>query len=240
VPGSGSIGAMPARPSVASLHIYPVKSMAGQDVPSVRLDQRGCVGDRMWAVRTVDGKIGSGKDTRRFANVAGLLLIRAETDSEGVSVVFPDGRVCRVDNSDSAERLSACLERPLSFTREDAISHFDDGAVSVLGTASVRAVEAELGAPVHLSRYRPNIVVNTDQPFIEECWIGKRIGIGTALLEVTLSSPRCVMVNAATSALPPLPGHLAAIGRVNKANLGIVARVLEAGVIETGDPVRVL
>lgn len=231
---------MPARPTVASLHTYPVKSMAGQDVPGIKLDRRGCVGDRMWAVQTVDGKIASGKDTRRFANVPGLLLIRAEVDGESVSVVFPDGRICGIDSPDAEERLSAWLERPLSFAREDAISHFDDGAVSVLGTASVSAVGAELGAPVDLSRYRPNIVVNTDQPFIEEDWISRRIGIGTALLEVTLGSPRCVMVNSATSALPALPGHLAVIGRVNNAKLGIVARVLEAGWIETGDGVRVL
>jgi uncharacterized protein YcbX len=155
-------------------------------------------------------------------------------------VVFPDGQTCRVDAPEGAERLSACLERPLSLVRESEISHFDAAAVSILGTASVAAVETELGAPVNASRFRANIVLNTDQPFVEERWIGQRIAVGTALLEVTVAIPRCVMVNAATCDLPALRGHLAAIGRLNEANLGIAARVLEAGVIETGDRVRVV
>jgi uncharacterized protein YcbX len=44
---------------------YPVKSMGGESLRRARVGDRGVEGDRVWAVYTADGGIGSGKRTRR-------------------------------------------------------------------------------------------------------------------------------------------------------------------------------
>jgi uncharacterized protein len=55
---------MPMR--IAELWRYPVKSMRGEQVEALTIDSRGVKGDRLFAVTDVDGKFGSGKNTRRF------------------------------------------------------------------------------------------------------------------------------------------------------------------------------
>jgi uncharacterized protein YcbX len=65
--------------------------MLGERLTEVALDARGVVDDRRWCVRTLDGRIGSGKTTRRFATVPDLQLFRAAFDEQGVVVVLPDG-----------------------------------------------------------------------------------------------------------------------------------------------------
>lgn len=84
-----------------SLHRFPVKSMSGEERNHLDVDARGCVGDRVWSVRTADGKIGSGKNTRRFAAVPGLLELRAEERNEAclgvIATVETPGRIAPGD-----------------------------------------------------------------------------------------------------------------------------------------------
>lgn len=220
---------------VLSLHRYPVKSMVGEDVERLELDARGGVGDRVWSVQTAAGNIGSGKNTRRFEAVPGLLRLRASRSPDGVLVTFPDGRVVAIDDPDADRCLSEYLGQPLHFTQESDVSHFDDGPVSIIGSASVARAEAEVGGPVAAARFRPNIILETHQPFVEDEWLGRLVKVGSADVRISELSPRCVMVNAQTADLPELPGTLAAIGRINNARLGVVATVVEPGAIEVGD-----
>src|SRR3954464_10278576 len=115
---------------IASLHRYPVKSMLGESVSTLDVDQRGVAGDRAWSVRTVENKIGSGKSSNRFDAVVGLLDIRAAVVDHSVVLSFPDGGVHTVEEPAAAQRLSALLGRPLTFAAETEVSHFDDGPVS--------------------------------------------------------------------------------------------------------------
>ena len=57
-------GCVPA--TVPAIRRYPVKSMGGEALERVELDARGLVGDRAYAVVDGDGKLSSGKDSRRF------------------------------------------------------------------------------------------------------------------------------------------------------------------------------
>jgi len=58
--------------TVARLMRFPVKSLAGEELDTVDVEERGLAGDRWWAVHTADGGIGSGKTTRRFRRGDGL------------------------------------------------------------------------------------------------------------------------------------------------------------------------
>jgi uncharacterized protein YcbX len=225
---------------VRTLHRYPVKSLLGEDLPALAIDERGVVGDRLWSVRTPEGKIGSGKNSNRFAAVLGLLDLRATVRNGSALVSFPDGAEAAVDDPAAAELLSRHLVRPLSFAREGEVMHFDDGPVSLIGAASVQALERERGTEVAPSRFRPNLVLETDEAFVEDGWVGGRIGVGEVELEVVMTSPRCVMVDMKTADLPEQHGNLLALGRVNAACLGVIASVVRPGTIRVGDPVSVL
>src|SRR3954469_7516765 len=224
---------------VVSLHRYPVKSLLGEDLDAVELDERGAVGDRMWSVRTPDGKIGSGKTTRRFHAVPGLLQLRASYDKGRVRVVLPDGEPVPVDGEQAAARFSAYLSQLVTLARETDVSHFDDGPVSLLALASVDAVAAEAGHDIDPSRFRANVVLDGLPAFGEDALVGRQVRIGTALLEVTMRSPRCVMVDLETADLPRQHGNLLATGRANDACIGVIARVVEPGRIGVGAEVRV-
>jgi uncharacterized protein len=225
---------------IASLHRYPVKSMLGESAAALDVDQRGVAGDRGWSVRTVENKIGSGKSSNRFDAVVGLLDIRAAVNDRSVVVTFPDGGVHSVDDPAAARRLSALLGRPLTFAAETEVSHFDDGPVSLIGLASVDALAQARGKDVDPGRFRANVVVDTDEAFVEDQWIGRQVQLGTVVLEVILPSPRCVMINMASAALPAQPGNLAALGRLHGHCLGVIARVVRPGRLATGDELKLL
>lgn len=226
-------------PRVLALYRYPVKSLLGEQVPELDVDRRGCVGDRRWSVRTAAGRIGSGKDTRRFAAVPGLLELRARQDGDQVVVAFPDGSSCATDDADAADRLSGFLGQPVTLAVETDVSHFDDGPVSLIGSASVAAVASERGASVAPERFRANLLLDAGAPFVEDRWVGRELSLGTAVLRVDMTSPRCVMVDMATADLPAQHGNLTAVGRLNDACLGVVATVVTPGTITVGDVVTV-
>jgi uncharacterized protein YcbX len=229
-----------ARPvGVAALQRFPVKSLLGERPDHLDLDARGCVGDRAWSVRTADGKIGSGKNTRRFAAVPGLLDLRAQERDGQVVVVFPDGSVLAVGSHEIAARLTEHLGRQVTIAKETDVSQFDDGPVSVAGSASIEALARARGDEVDPARFRANVLLATHEPFEEEGWVGRRITIGTAVLRVEFPSPRCVMVDMATADLPEQHGNLLALGRINDANLGVIASVEQPGRIAVGDAVIV-
>ena len=67
---------------VAALRRYPVKSLRGEELERLEVDGRGPVGDRLWALVDEQGKLASGKPTRRFRKVPGLLEHSSRLDGE--------------------------------------------------------------------------------------------------------------------------------------------------------------
>jgi uncharacterized protein YcbX len=193
----------------------------------------------VWSVRTAADKIGSGKNTRRFAKVEGLLEVRAAEREGRVVVTFPDGSSCFADDQDAAVRLSREVGQQVTFARETSVSHYDDGPVSLIGMPSVASLSAERQADVDPSRFRPNVVLDTSGPFVEDTWVGQRLQIGSAVLRVDMTSPRCVMLDMETADLPEQHGNLKAIGALNQACLGVIATVVVPGTIRVGDALRI-
>lgn len=226
--------------TVRSLHRYPVKSLLGETVAALDLDTRGVTGDRTWSVRTAAGKIGSGKNTRRFAAVIGLLELRARTDGDTVLVETPGGTSYDVAEPAAAAAISHRVGQPVTLAREGDVSHFDDGPVSLIGTGSIDALARAVGEPVDPARFRANIVLDTPQPYVEDEWMGRDVRVGTAVLHVTMRSPRCVMVDMRTADLPAQPGNLTTVGRIHDACLGVIATVVRPGRICPGEPVVLL
>lgn len=106
---------------VEALRRYPVKSMLGETVDSLFVDESGAEGDRRLAlVDAVTGHVASAKQARLWR---GLLKCTATSGTGRVSIGLPDGTDVAADDPDVDELLSRLLERPVRL-----ISKRPDGA----------------------------------------------------------------------------------------------------------------
>lgn len=230
---------------IATVFRYPVKSLLGETLDQVGVDERGLVSDRLFAVRDLDGKLGSGKNSKRLRRMDGLQLLRARYDSGEVPVLeLPDGTHVRADDSDAVDAaLSAHAGRPVSLAREGDVSHFDDGPVHLVTTASLTTMSARHGSVVDPRRCRPNLVVDTGalQGFPEDEWLGRTLAIGDELrLRVVQPMPRCVMTTHETADLGPDPLMLKSITDHHGGDLGVLLDVVRTGTVRVGDLVELL
>ncbi len=229
---------------MAVLRRHPVKSMLGEEVDAVLVEPRGVRGDREWAVYTHDGKIGSGKDSRRFRRVDGLLHLRATLDGDVPRVHLPSGPALDVTAAGAEEALGRHLGRPVRLRREGEVPHHDDSPLHLVTTTALCTLGAELGRPVEVARFRPNLVVDTAAAvgaYPEDDWLGRRLAVGAeVVLEVTEPMPRCVMVTAEQADLPRAGDVLTTLGRVHDVDFGVQLTVVRGGTVRRGDPVRLL
>lgn len=240
-------------PVIEQIWRYPIKSVRGEQVRASRIDARGLLGDRLWAVTDrATGKLGSGKNSSRFERFPGTALLEfsaryaVEPGPDEIAppvLVTRDGAELAVEGggADRFLREESGVET-LSVDREAAVDHFDDGPVSLVGTATLRWVEEHLpGTPVDARRFRPNLVVRTREPFEEERWVGGKVRLGaapdSALIVFDMVLRRCVMTTVGQADLPPAPGMLKLLGtRADQpVRLAILGRPVEPGMVRLGE-----
>ena len=228
--------------TIASLWRFPVKSMLGERLTQAPVDVRGVLGDRLYAVRDPDGKLGSGKNTRRFRRMPGLFDFHARYDGLTPVITLPDGTEVRGDDEHVHWAIGNALGRPeVTLTREDVISHFDEQPLHIVTSASVRWL-ADLVPHIETDerRLRPNLVIDVAETagHPEDRWVGRELHIGSHLVvDIVQRAQRCVMVNLAQDELPDSSDVLQAIAEANNMDLGVHARVLSPGRIRVGDEV---
>jgi uncharacterized protein YcbX len=211
--------------------------MGGEDLTAAEVVPRGLAGDRQWAVRTPDGGIGSGKTTRRFRRVDGLLQFRA-TLPDGVPVLdFPDGRRLAADDPAAEQRLVAVLGRPVTLRPEDDVPHHDESPLHVITTAGLDRLGRIIGAPVDPARFRANLVLDSDGD--EDEWTGRDLHLGAdVVLRVGPPMVRCRMVDLAQRGLDEDGRILRELGRAHDLVFGLQASVVRGGIVRVGDPAR--
>ena len=228
--------------TVVQVRRYPVKSLLGEQITSAEVDARGLVGDRLWAVREPDGRLGSGKTTRRFRRMDGLLELAARSENGLPVVEFSDSSVLRADDEQVHEALSRHVGRPVTLAREDAVSHLDEGPVHLVTSATLHRLGEVHGTPVDVRRLRANLLVETPglEGFAEDGWVGRDMTIGPhVVLRVRAPMPRCVMVGMAHSDLPDDRGLLSTVTTANAMAVGVVLDVVSGGTVTVGDVVNV-
>jgi uncharacterized protein YcbX len=224
-----------AVPDVHEIRRYPVKSMAGESLTSVEIDARGLVGDRWYAVVDGDGKLSSGKHSHRFRRRDAVFDYASRTTDEGVRVTGPGGEWSAGDPAlDRA--LSEVMGDPVRVLAESGTPHQDAGQVSLVGTASLDWCREHLGVDADRRRIRPNLVVDTSEPFVEETWSGE-LSIGGVRLTVVRRIERCRMVDIAQEGLPREGAWLKALTETREMNLGVYLDVTERGTVRLGDPI---
>jgi uncharacterized protein YcbX len=222
--------------TVAEIRRYPVKAMGGESLEAVEIDHRGLVGDRARAVVDGDGKLATGKHSTRFRRRDEVFEFASRTTRLGVEVSGRGGTWPAGDPALDAV-LSDAMGDPVRVLRETTTRFFDAGQVSLVGTASLDWCREHLGVDADRRRIRPNLVVATSEPFVEETWTGE-LGIGEVRLRPVERIERCRMIDIAQEGLAPEPGHwLKALTRAREMQLGIYLDVVTPGSVRVGDPV---
>lgn len=249
-----ALGGNPADPArgerigrVLSMWRYPVKSLRGERLESLAFDGRGAVGDRRYAIGTADGKIGSGKDSRRFRRTDGLFSLGSRLVAGVPWIAFPGGR--EVPGTDPG--LDAALGEALGvdvrlieeLPTDDAehVEHHDMAPVHLITTGSLGWLADRLGVEsIDPRRFRPNLVLEVEgRDPVEFNWAGHLLSLGPDLsLEILGATERCRMVGLPQGDLPGDRRLLANLARASEAHFGVYARVRTAGVVRPGDPVR--
>ncbi len=225
---------------IHSLWRYPVKSLLGEKLDSLHIDQRGVVNDRLYAIATPEGKFASGKNTHRFRRLDGLFTMSATTDAETVSIKFPDGTVFTNDSTNIHEKLSKTLGQKVELSKENQISHFDAGSIHILTTGMLSKLQRLLPqAQIDERRFRPNIVVELFPDIPDDDLIGKTISLGEVELKINTKTERCRMITLQQGTLESRPELLKAVSKSFGLNVGVYASVLKPGVVRQDDGVRV-
>ncbi|MDV3127984.1 MOSC domain-containing protein [Mycobacterium sp. 21AC1] len=208
---------------VATLRRYPVKSMLGETVEELFVDERGVQGDRRLAlVDTQTGRIASAKQARLWRD---LLQCNAGVHDGRVQIRLPDGTMVPADDDGTDEQLSRLLSRPVRLVdgrqQGATIERADPDQVLEQGVdAEVEAPLLELAqgtpgdsfvdfAPMHVittatlerigteaERYRPNLVIATPPgypAYAENDWVGRTLAIGQVQIRGMGPTPRCVI-----------------------------------------------
>lgn len=261
---------MPAEPSVEACYLYPVKGMTAQRAGSLRLAP-GCSaeGDRAFVFAFADaekrGPLGwvSKRQSVTLLNTPQLARIAAAFDDErGLLSLSADGetRSAAVDSPHEREALAAWFadvvraldDNPLAGHPEreplellgDGSSRFTDRGptqISLAGNASLADLSARAGGEVDMRRFRLNLALDGVASWNEFNWIGRRLQIGDATVEVSARLQRCGAINAD----PEGGGRDMDLMRqildhYQHLDFGVEANVIAGGDVRPGDPVRLL
>lgn len=237
--GIGAPGAVPL--VVVALQRFPVKAMGVDVLQSVAVDARGLLGDREWAVYASDGKLATGKHSRRFRRMDPVFAAISRRIGDDTMVALPSGASVVAGTPEADVALSVHFGEPVTLRRETTVQHQDGATFSIVGTATL----AELGRyegdgrPVDPRHLRTNVVVATGEPYVEETWLGREVQLGEVLVRVSEATERCRMVGVAQVDLSERPGMLKAISDHHDLVAGVYASVLQSGTIAVGDVVTV-
>jgi uncharacterized protein len=222
--------------SVVEVWRYPVKSMAGERLDSCEVALTGLDGDRRWAL--VDGSPNRAGKPLTIREEDQLMTYRARLADGGVEVVTPGGEVAGMDDRMVA-RLAAETSRPLTL-RELEGANFDDSPVLIVNLATVAAFGVEAGMQVDHRRFRANLYVNGLAPEKELAWIGRRVAVGEAELEVVSRCERCVVITKDPDTIATTPELLRVLTQTQETCMGVYCRVTRPGRVAAGDHVFVV
>jgi len=93
------------------------------------------------------------------------------------------------------------------------------------------------------SRFRPNLLVeafDSEDPFPERSWVGRRLAVGDGLLECVMATPRCGAITRAQPGLGADAQMLRTVVKQADQNVGVYANVIKAGAVSAGDALYIV
>ncbi len=236
--------------TVLSLYRWPVKSMGGEAVDVLAVDERGAAGDRAHVV--VERRGGQEERTLTARQAPRLLAWRAGyglsaaaelpvDDVPAAMVEAPDGRRLRWDAPELEAALSTDLRRDVRLERDLGLRQDLPASLLVTVESTRRAVGRALGRDLDLRRTRTNIHVALDaEPYAEEGWEGERIRIGPGALDLLHPCERCVIPTRDPETQERWPELLRWLTREHAGRFGINARAVGPATLRIGDRVELV
>ncbi|MGO4546089.1 MOSC domain-containing protein [Paenibacillus sp. 2TAB23] len=234
---------------ISSINRYPVKSLAGESLASCHIDTYGLAGDRCYAFYDETKEGWDSFITAR--NIPAMLAYRAELDEESmgsdhptIRVTSPEGEIYKWDESLLVEMQKHAKNKMLMRSypaTSPELKAVDEGSILIITSTSLQKLEAIWGKELDPRRFRANLVVAVEDSGLgEEEWIGKRLSIGSAELQIDKYCDRCSMVTLDPDSLERDASLLRKINEEMNLNFGVYASVQKTGVIQAGDQVRLI
>jgi uncharacterized protein YcbX len=248
---------------VTELWRHPVKSLQGERLrEAASVEDSGLSGDRRWGI--VDCETGMVLTARRDPL---LLLASSRLTDTGVEMLLPDGDVLTGPSARTDHVLSEWIGRRVALVHAESFGagvgeYFEDATddtssvlpwtmpagrfvdafpLLVVTTASLRQ-----GRDLHpqgaweIRRFRPNIVVDVEgDGWVEDAWPGRKIHIGTAVVQPAAPCERCTMVTRPQPGLDRDLHIFKALARHHGATFGVWTTVHTPGVVRVGDEITV-
>lgn len=203
---------------IAELRLYPIKSCRGVSVESATLEERGFAGDRRAMIVSPDGTFLTQRSHPKLAQISVDLSDRMQLTLAGRAVearfgserqnvqVWRDQVSARVAEVPVNAALSEFLGEPVhlvsmdaqsdrptdpKFGRDSQVSFADGFPYLITTTGSLAALQDSAGDAMPMDRFRPNIVVETEAPWLEDDWTV--LDIGGQVFDLVKPCTRCVV-----------------------------------------------
>ena len=250
---------------VAGLATAPVKGLRLQPRDELQLSRIGAPDDRRFFLIDDGERMVNARRIRRLSAV----VARYDQDRRWLTMTFPDGRVVEgevelgepISPGFFARRLPTELvigpwaEALSAFTRRrvrlvmvaDGVPGTDRGlgaTVSLMSRASVQRLEREAGHAVDPRRFRMQIEVDGIEPHGEDAWVGRRLQIGGATVQLNGHVGRCIVTgldpDTGRGDMPTLEllrQYRMGLDTTESLTLGVFGGVVVPGTVRLGDPV---
>ncbi len=221
--------------SVTHIARYPVKSMRGEALESVDIDFVGLPFDRAFAF-VQDGVHSAfpwftGRDCPEMLKCQPIL---GEGSWPEVAVITPEGEF-PLTSPELTAKLHQWSGKRASL-RTDYRGCQDVAYISIISTATIRALTEAAGVADDHRRFRMNFVVDIgDTPFAENAWAGKAVTIGGATIAVHQPDRRCNMITLHPETGEATPAVLTKAEELNRRCAGMYCSVLVEGRVKVGD-----
>lgn len=244
---------------------YPVKGLAADTLDTIDLEMGECLPyDRKWGIIHAASKIDPAAP-RWVGKSNFLMLARDEklgqlgasfdADSKVLTITRKGRPVSKGNLSDPMGRsiLQTFLAgfmptgprgnpRIVEAPGKISFSDVSERVVSIINLASLRDLETRvIRQPVHPHRFRGNFYIDGTPAWSELDWVGKKLKIGSATLEVVDPIGRCTATNVnpeTGTADMNIPLNLQRA--FSHSNCGVYAQVVEDGTVTAGDTLELL
>jgi uncharacterized protein YcbX len=199
--------------TLAAIWRYPVKSLRGESLESVTIDEAGIPGDRAAALFVRSGHAREGKTYRG-----------KEHD-----------RLHLASSPEAALELGAT--RGVTLERRGDGPFFDDAPISLIFDRWLDDLNAAVGYAVEPERFRPNFFVRARSEFTagEAALQNAELMLGGAHLRVRYPIERCVTTTYDPRGGAADPEILRLVAQRRNAWMGVYCDVTRAGTVRTGD-----
>lgn len=231
---------------ISGISRYPIKSFAGEELDACKIDRYGLMGDRCYAFYDETKEGWDSFFTAReipamLAYKAKLVDERTSAEHPLVEITSPEGQTFSWNEELLAEmqKYSKKKMRMRSYQAQSPdLKAVDEGSILIITDRSLQKLEAIWGKQLDARRFRANILITVEEgAFGEKEWIGRRITVGGAELQVDKYCDRCSMVTLDPDSLARDASLLKKINTEMNLNFGVYASVKKIGDIEVGEKV---